>query len=337
MAPAQLADQSLLLTSCSHILCENCVREMGTDYARDVTFCAACNADCRAITVTRDNFVSQSPEIQDVLAPRASEAILDQAIQRVARIESFKRQQFRDQIIVQQKNSAKHAKEIQSLRRDNEQLQHQYDKLRQENKRLAQSQAPGSSSSRYECFELPLRRTIAENAVAQRSIRSMAEHAVEDTGAEGGFFAQTHGPQHSSSRPRTQSAERSSRPRTSRTAGRARTAGPTSSPSPATFARPSTRGGSVKRSQLLHQTPPRRPYTVRASTIATSQLSFPNNRVTTCLMGCQPGESAQSAVGQVLGGMSSYQRSAPDRSPGTADLRGQRIDRFGKYITMNLH
>jgi|EP01043_Picozoa_sp_COSAG02_P006401 hypothetical protein len=165
MTPAQLAEQSLLLTSCSHILCENCVREMGPDYARDVTFCAACNADCRAMTVTRENFASQSPEIQDVLAPRASEVILDQAIQRVARIESFKRQQFRDQIIVQQKRSAKHEQQIQSLRRNNEQLQHQYDKLRQENKRLARSQAPSSLASRCACLRLQPRRAVAEHAI----------------------------------------------------------------------------------------------------------------------------------------------------------------------------
>jgi hypothetical protein len=152
MTPVQLAEHSLLLTSCSHILCERCVREMGPDYARDVTFCAACNANCRSIAVTQDNFASLSPEIQDVLAPRASEAILDQAIQRVARIESFKRQQFRDQIIVQQQNSAKHEQQIQSLRRDNEHLQHQYEKLRQENKRLTRSQAASSSSARCARF-----------------------------------------------------------------------------------------------------------------------------------------------------------------------------------------
>ena len=271
MAPAQLAEQSLLLTSCCHIICENCVREMGDSYARDVTFCAACNADCRAATITRQNFASQSDEIQDVLAPRASEAILDQAMQRVARIESFKRQQFRDQIIVQQQQSAKHMQMLEHLRRDNEQLQQQYQQLRQENKRLARSSGGYGYRRQRICVLSPAPVWLNHpGAVVCRSSRPMTSHS---TGAEDGFFGQSASSRprtqsaERSSRPRTQSAERSGRPHTSRTAGLV-SAAPSSSPSLSTFARPHTRGGSsMKGSQLLHQTPPRRPYTVRCKSL----------------------------------------------------------------------
>jgi hypothetical protein len=161
MGPARLGEQRLLLTSCSHIICDACVRSM--DHSENI--CAACKSECQAVVVTSENFGEQSPEIQDVLAPRASETILDQAIQRVARIEHFKRQQFRDQIIVQQQKHTDHGKHLQTLSRDNQQLQQENKKLRQENKRLQRGHAvPGTSSSsrcvRARAASLPRQRAL---------------------------------------------------------------------------------------------------------------------------------------------------------------------------------
>jgi hypothetical protein len=170
----------------------------------------------------------------------------------------------------------------------------------------------------------------------------MTGHSVS---AEAGFFAQS---TERSSRPRTQSAERSSRPRTGHSSGRnptrPRTAAPSASPS--SFARPGTRGGvggsgSAKGSQLLHQTPPRRPYTVRHRRSQQSRTPCRyRSQSPHFLVWIQPGDSAQSAVGQVLGGMSDYQQSAPEQSPGAGEWtaghkgrrhaeHGQRVDRFG--------
>ena len=280
MGPVRL-DQHLMLTSCSHVICESCIHEMGPQYAHDI--CPACSQPCQTMDLNEANIQGQSMEIQDVIVARQSEAILAQAVQRVSNIEAFKRKQFREQIMVQQQRQTQHAKELQNADAQIHSLQSENKQLRQENKRLNRGGSYAASSSSGGGRPMTSRTTPAEDGFFGRGSTS--------GGGDGGGGRPHTG--YSSSGGQNLSRARS-----------------------ATAPRPGTRGrsrpSSAKGRHITNETPPRRPFT--------------------------PGDSAGSAVGQVLGGMSNFQQSAPAQSPAGTSQKSQRrsennkrVDRFGAH------